>query len=254
MLVVVAERPGAASKAPGPQLAQTPHCQAPKFEPRSHTRHSRRSRRPERVRAQVEARAAAGQALGAQLLAAGELLHTLRPLLYVLALRWRGPRPRPAPYPICFLTRAPVRRAVHRRLSAAAVQAARISVQHVAQRPSLLCLVHSAAPAPCGTTRPSPACPSRALTGARAARWGRASWRPWALSLAADLLAARLLAAGAAVQRGAAAEAAAEPALAFGSVSLLYSLQAHRRAAHAMRGRPCRAPGRARRAQHCGKS
>jgi len=90
--------------------------------------------------------------------------------------------------------------------------------------------------------------------GARGARWGRASWRPWALSLAADLLAARLLAAGAAVQRGAAAEAAAEPALAFGSVSLLYSLQAHRRAAPAARRRPCRALGRARRALHCGTS
>lgn len=36
---------------------------------------------------QVEARAAARQALGLQLLAAGELWYTLRPLLYVLSLR-----------------------------------------------------------------------------------------------------------------------------------------------------------------------
>lgn len=35
----------------------------------------------------MEARAAARQALGLQLLAAGELWYTLRPLLYVLSLR-----------------------------------------------------------------------------------------------------------------------------------------------------------------------
>ncbi|KAK9820963.1 hypothetical protein WJX81_000511 [Elliptochloris bilobata] len=100
----------------------------------------------QRLLARVEARAAARQAMGLQLLAAGELWYTLRPLLYVLSLR----------------------------------------------------------------------------------RWGRSSWRPWALSLAVDLAAAQLLAWGARVQRAAAAEAAAEPALAFGSISLLYSLQAHR--------------------------
>ena len=66
-----------------------------------------------------------------------------------------------------------------------------------------------------------------------ARRWGRTLWRPWALSLGVELAAAQLLAWGARVQRTAAAEAAAEPALAFGSISLLYSLQAHRLAPHA---------------------
>lgn len=95
--------PGAADPAPTPQLAPTsqPGCLqgAQRLNIGCQTQHPRRSWRPGRPRAQVEARAAAGQALGAQLLAAGELLHTLRPLLYVLALRRRGPRPRPAPRP-----------------------------------------------------------------------------------------------------------------------------------------------------------
>ncbi len=95
--------PGAADPAPTPQLAPTsqPGCLqgAQRLNIGCQTQHPRRSWRPGRPRAQVEARAAAGQALGAHLLAAGELLHTLRPLLYVLALRRRGPRPRPAPRP-----------------------------------------------------------------------------------------------------------------------------------------------------------
>ena len=56
-------------------------------------------------------------------------------------------------------------------------------------------------------------------------RWGRASWRPWLLSLAIELGSLQLTAAGAARSRRAAAAAADAPEVRGTSLGLLYSLQ-----------------------------
>ncbi|KAK9812655.1 hypothetical protein WJX72_001406 [[Myrmecia] bisecta] len=86
------------------------------------------------------------QALGMNLLVVGELLHILRPLLYVMALR----------------------------------------------------------------------------------RSGRTSWKPWLLSLGLDLASSKLITAGASIAQQAAEEAVNDPSLQFGSIAVLYNLQAFR--------------------------
>lgn len=56
-------------------------------------------------------------------------------------------------------------------------------------------------------------------------RWGRRSWKPWAISLFLELSSARLTAAGATASRRAAARAARHPAVAGTSLQPLYALQ-----------------------------
>ena len=56
-------------------------------------------------------------------------------------------------------------------------------------------------------------------------RWGRRSWKPWALSLALELGSARLTAAGAAASHRAAADAARSPAVAGTALAALYGMQ-----------------------------